>query len=142
MRALEPYIASLSLDVPPPAEQRNILDKIAAKGIERKVQKAEKKDNSSSSSSSSDSSTYSGKAQRKIAERVRKIDRDARKDLKKHPTRAAEIEEKRARKVNEVESMSRNLGTKSRKNDKRSEKEIKEACKMDFIVVETLESAQ
>ena len=108
MTALQPYIASLTLNVPPPSGERNVLEKLAAKGIERKRQKHDKNhrnragddgyssDSSSSSSSSSDSESDNDKAQRKMARRVRKINRKAKKDLRKHPANAVEIEEDRA----------------------------------------------
>lgn len=42
MAALAPYIASLTTDVPPPTKQRNILDKIAAKQVDKTTEKKEK----------------------------------------------------------------------------------------------------
>ncbi|KAF2107058.1 hypothetical protein BDV96DRAFT_461599, partial [Lophiotrema nucula] len=44
MQALAPYIAPLSLDVPPPAPPQNMLDKISAKTVARKLQNQNKKD--------------------------------------------------------------------------------------------------
>ena len=44
MQALQPYIAPLSLDVPPPTPQRHLLDKIGAKQVAHKIVKQEKKD--------------------------------------------------------------------------------------------------
>ncbi|KAF3034331.1 Serine/arginine repetitive matrix protein 2 [Didymella heteroderae] len=117
MSALQPYLANLSLDVPPPKGESSVLEKIAAKGIERRRRKQDKKyrkksgdsghssDSSSSSSrsSSSDSSSEEDKAQRKVARRLRKTNRKAKKDLKKRPSRAAEIEEDQVRKVRDIE---------------------------------------
>lgn len=42
MAALAPYIAPLTTNVPPPTKQRNILDKIAAKQLEKTTEKKEK----------------------------------------------------------------------------------------------------
>jgi hypothetical protein len=43
LRVLQPFFAELRFDVPPPAEQKNVLDKIAAKQVSRKISKREKK---------------------------------------------------------------------------------------------------
>lgn len=43
MEALRPYIAPLSLNVPPPTPQRHMLDKISAKQVAYKIAKQEKK---------------------------------------------------------------------------------------------------
>lgn len=151
MFALQSYIAQLSLDVPPPSGERNILDRIAAKGVEKKRQKQDKKhrrkygddgySSDSSSSSSSSSSSDEGKAQQKAARRVDSIDRKAEKDSRKHPHRAAEIEEERARKVQEVEEK---LVRSSRKNKntkkiaKKMEKDMEKVKRLEFLVVEAL----
>jgi len=39
LRVLEPFIAQLTLDVPPPTEQRNIIDRLAAKQIQDTIKK-------------------------------------------------------------------------------------------------------
>jgi hypothetical protein len=153
MSALQPYVADLSLDVLPPSGERNMLDKLAAKGIERRRRKQDGKhrkkseedgyssDSSSSSSSSSSSESSSGgdKAQRKAARRVRKIDRKAKKDLRKHPDRAAVIEEDRARKVQQVEIKPvRNAGKGTKRITKRAKEDLEKAKRLEFIVVEGL----
>ncbi|KAH8646871.1 hypothetical protein BX600DRAFT_518891 [Xylariales sp. PMI_506] len=43
LKALEPYIAPLCFDVPPPARQDNILDRISAKQLGYKMKRSEKK---------------------------------------------------------------------------------------------------
>lgn len=43
MVALSPYIAPLTTDVPPPTKQRNILDRIAAKQVDKTTEKKDKK---------------------------------------------------------------------------------------------------
>ncbi|KAF3001279.1 hypothetical protein E8E13_004269 [Curvularia kusanoi] len=159
MYALQPYVADLSFNVPPPSGERNILDRIAAKSIEKKRKKQEEKsrkndgyssDSSSSSSSSSDSDSEDDKSQRKIARRVRKINREAEKDLRRHPDRAAQIEEDRARKVFQAENKpSRDSGKEERKrkkkqskrlekSNKRQSKDLEKVRKLEFIVVEDM----
>ena len=43
LRALQPYIANLTVDVPPPTKQTNIFDKIAAKQQEMNIAKQQRK---------------------------------------------------------------------------------------------------
>jgi hypothetical protein len=43
IQAILPYTSPLSFDVPPPARQMNILDKLSAKQVEAKIFKKEKK---------------------------------------------------------------------------------------------------
>ncbi|EQB59445.1 hypothetical protein CGLO_00169 [Colletotrichum gloeosporioides Cg-14] len=43
MSALQPYIAPLTFDVPPPTKDRNIIDRLTEKQIQRRVKKKEKK---------------------------------------------------------------------------------------------------
>jgi hypothetical protein len=152
MTALQPYIASLTLNVPPPGGERNVLDKLAAKGIERKRQKQDKKhrnkdgndgyssDSSSSSSSSSDSDFDNDKAQRKMARRVvRKINRKAKKEARKYPANAVEIEEGRAKRVHQIENKPlRNADKRSKKRNKKLSKDLEKLKRLEFIVVEDL----
>ncbi|KAH8649379.1 hypothetical protein BX600DRAFT_475026 [Xylariales sp. PMI_506] len=44
LKALEPFIAPLSFDIPPPATQRSIINKISAKQIEQRIKKKQEKD--------------------------------------------------------------------------------------------------
>lgn len=151
MTALQPYIASLTLNVPPPSGERNVLDRLAAKGIERKRQKQDKNhrkradddgyssDSSSSSSSSSDSESDNDKAQRKMARRVRKINRKAKKDLRKHPANAVEIEEDRAKRVHQIENKPLRIADKgNKKRNKKLSKDLEKLKILEFIVVEDL----
>lgn len=151
MTALQPYIASLTLNVPPPSGERNVLEKLAAKGIERKRQKHDKNhrnragddgyssDSSSSSSSSSDSESDNDKAQRKMARRVRKINRKAKKDLRKHPANAVEIEEDRAKRVHQIENKPLRIAHKgNKKRNKKLSKDLEKLKRLEFIVVEDL----
>ncbi|KAF3049356.1 hypothetical protein E8E11_005380 [Didymella keratinophila] len=151
--AVQPYVADLSFDVPPPSGERNVLDKLAAKGIERRRRKQDEKhrkkfekdgyssdsSSSSSSSSSSGSSSEEDKAQRKAARRVRKIDRRARKDLRKHPGRAAEIEQNRERKVQQVMIKPiRDIGKGAKSMTKKLKKDLDQVKRLEFIVVQAL----
>jgi len=43
MEALAPYVAPLSTHVPPPSAQHNVLDKISAWQVARRISKQEKK---------------------------------------------------------------------------------------------------
>jgi hypothetical protein len=43
MHAIAPYIAPLSIDAPPPAPQRNMIDKISARQVAHKMSRQEKK---------------------------------------------------------------------------------------------------
>jgi hypothetical protein len=151
MSALQPFVADLSLDVPPPSGERNVLDKLAVKGIERRRRRKDKKhwkklkeggyssESGRCSNSSSGSSSEGEKAQRKAARRVRKIDREARKDLGKHPSRAAEIEEDRARKVQHVKDKPvRNASKGAKKTTEKMRKDLDQVMRLDFIVVEAL----
>ena len=151
MTALQPYIASLTLNVPPPSGERNVLEKLAAKGIERKRQKHDKNhrnragddgyssDSSSSSSSSSESESDNDKAQRKMARRVRKINRKAKKDLRKHPANAVEIEEDRAKRVHQIENKPLRIADKgNKKRNKKLSKDLEKLKRLEFIVVEDL----
>ncbi|USP74653.1 hypothetical protein yc1106_01927 [Curvularia clavata] len=149
MSALQPYIASLSFDVPHPSGEHNILDRIAVKGIERKRRKQERKSredgysSDSSSSSSSGSSSDETKAKRKAARRVRKIESKAKKDTRKHPTRAAEIEEDRAQKLDKVRGeLVRKADKGTKRLSKRSKKDLEKVKRLEFIVVEALGEQQ
>ncbi|KAF2731862.1 hypothetical protein EJ04DRAFT_554411 [Polyplosphaeria fusca] len=79
MRALEPFIASLSLDVPPPAPQVKMIDKIAAKQVARKLSKQEKS---------------ALKKQKKLMER-----KESGKDKQKDTEKQARKDEKKAKKL-------------------------------------------
>ncbi|KAJ9647534.1 uncharacterized protein PV06_00246 [Exophiala oligosperma] len=106
--ALQGQIAPLSFEVPPRAQQQNVMDKLAAKGVDRKILKSRKKglkqaqkqgvrlsqadlallgsDASSSDDSSSDSdqsNTKARKAAKKEEKRARKLARKEKKDAKK-----------------------------------------------------------
>ncbi|KAF4815604.1 hypothetical protein CGCSCA5_v007118 [Colletotrichum siamense] len=43
MSALQPYIAPLTFDVPPPTKDRNIIDRLTEKQVQRRVKKKERK---------------------------------------------------------------------------------------------------
>ncbi|KAK2740956.1 hypothetical protein CKAH01_18555 [Colletotrichum kahawae] len=68
MSALQPYIAPLTFDVPPPTKDRNIIDRLTEKRIQRRVKKKEKK---------------KGKRARKMR---RKQSRQERRQSKRHGT--------------------------------------------------------
>lgn len=68
MQTLAPYIAPLSLQVPPPTEQRSIIDKISAKQVEHRIRKEAK---------------VSQKRSEKLQEKGREKGKSAKKDWEK-----------------------------------------------------------
>lgn len=167
MQALAPYVAPLTLNVPPPTKQRNVLDKMSAKQIERSRQKQEKgqqkkdgysSDTGSGSSLSSDSSSSSDSSLEGMEKKIRsadaRIDRINRKAeldmLSKDPRAAAKVEEKRTKQIRKVEKKRaensrkverRNLKVDKKRNSK-SEKDIKKIARMEFLVIENLDAIQ
>lgn len=138
--ALQGQIAPLSFEVPPRAQQRNVMDKLAAKGIDRKILKGRKKGlrqahkqgvqlsqadlallGSDVSSASSDSSSSSSSSSSDS-------DRSSRKAKK----RAARKEEKRAKKLAKRERRD------AKKSAKRRGKDAKKVSKLKWIVIESL----
>jgi hypothetical protein len=146
MAALGPYIAPLTTDVPPPTTQRNILDKIAAKqvdkttekkekGLRKKQRKAQQKQESIErlrengynihnehhevyidDGSSSDSDSSTDSAESKIA----KLDREIKKINRKAD---AELLEKGSSKAAKIEhERSKELAKVQREKDKRERK--------------------
>ena len=150
MAVLAPYIATLTMDVPPPTRASNVLDRISASQTERirrkrgeKMMKAHKKgkgwNSSSSSSSSSDSDSDSSliSIDRKIAKVDHKIAHEEAKGqkklAKKSPSKAAEITKDMEKEIRHLESEKRKLRKESdKKEGKRSKKEAgRDARRMD-----------
>ncbi|KAH8894598.1 hypothetical protein GQ53DRAFT_820966 [Thozetella sp. PMI_491] len=151
MQALAPYVSPLSLDVPPPAPQRSVLDRISAKQIQHTIDKKEKKERKKQSASQSDSESDSDNSLdeklRKLDERVRKIDMKAEKDLaSKGPSKAYKVEEKRREELQKVEEDRQKVEGKGerrprkvdKKKDKKVNKELKQVEKMEYLVIESL----
>ncbi|KAI4686861.1 uncharacterized protein J4E84_005232 [Alternaria hordeiaustralica] len=139
LQALTPHIAPLSFNVPPPMEQRNALDRMAAKQIERRIRKKEEKSYSSDSSSSSLSSTSSiGESALTSHDEVngkqkRRSDKAERKRAKK--------EERKARKEERRSKKQERKGEKAHgKKGKKLEKDQRMVEKMDYIVIEPLDT--
>ncbi|KAI4949497.1 hypothetical protein J4E91_005236 [Alternaria rosae] len=137
LQALTPYIAPLSFNVPPPMEQRNALDRMVAKQIERRIKKKEHKGYSSDSRSSSLSSISSIEESALTShdevkgKQKRKADKAERKRAKK--------EEKKARKEQRRSKRQDRKGEKAHgKQCKKLEKEHKMVEKMEYIVIESL----
>ena len=128
LQALMPYTASLTFNVPPPTEQRNVLDKMAAKQIQRKTKKKEDDGYSSESSSSSSHGSHDQFRPQPgagLKGRDRKKAEKAEREWKKK-------EEKRSRRQDKKDAKSHE------KSGKRLDKEQKMAGKMEYIVVESL----
>lgn len=149
MEALRRSIAPISFDVPPPIFQRNVIDQMAAKQIERRRREKEKNGYSSSSPSSS-SSSDSDSASDIDSSAVRSIGPiDAhnlspkqRRRIKKTERRHARNEAKQARKERKSSRKSQKREAKARgKQDKGHSREQKKTTKMEYIVVEKLEAS-
>ncbi|CAN9209584.1 unnamed protein product [Alternaria alternata] len=140
LQVLMPHIAPLSFNVSPPMEQRNSLDRLAAKQIERRIRKEEEDSYSSDSSMSSVSSASSisstensmSKPRAELNSRERrKADKAERKREKKEEKRRRR-ERKRSRKQDRRDTKAHS------KPDRRMEKDQKTVAKMEYIVVESL----
>ncbi|KAI4938875.1 uncharacterized protein J4E92_000156 [Alternaria infectoria] len=138
LQALTPYIAPLSFNVPPPVEQRNALDRMAAKQIERRIKKKEQKGYSSDSCSGAESSISSDEESTLVShgevygKQKRRADKAERKRVKK--------EEKKARKEERRPKKQDQKGEKAHgKKGKKLEKEQKMVEKMEYIVIESLD---
>lgn len=149
LKALEGFIAPLDLDVPPPAEQTNVLDKISAKQVSRKISKDEKKElekqgkqikeqrkKSNNRSDDSDASSVIS-LECELQSLERKIDRinekaEERKRNAKDSRKFDKIEEKRVEEVEKVEKEirknERDLKKKTDKASKKAEKRESKAC--------------
>ena len=169
MAILQPCIAPLTTDVPPPAKTSNVLDQISASQIRRTTRKsgenmmkthAKQKKNSSSSSSDSDSDDSSliselAKVDRKIAKEEAKCQS---KLATKSPSKAAEIIKDKDKEVRHLESEKQKLqkelykkGIKreksaSKKASKAGQKQtkseaeaLKKVSRMEYIVIENLD---
>jgi hypothetical protein len=154
MKALAPYIAPLMFNVTPPNQQRNALDKIAAKQLERRVARTDKKDvkkhemavekhakyearlggESRLSSGqyvaedNSDASSIMSIEEKmvELAEDIEKINIKAEKKLlKKGPEKARKIEKKRQEDIARVEDDRRKAEVKLRQKMAEAEAKVK-----------------
>jgi hypothetical protein len=148
MQALMPYVAPLSFDVPPPTEQRSLIDKMSAKQIERRVQKNKKKEEQEAgktrhkhenistmhaasdahrgrydSDSSSDSSSDS-KEDRKRKKKLRKAERREEKSERRETKSERRHDEK--------------ISKAKKKQEKKVDKENEKAARIEFLVVEEM----
>jgi uncharacterized protein (DUF3084 family) len=73
MHALEPYIAPLTLDIPPPAAPRNMLDNISAKQVARRVEKQGKNLQKKLNKKSRKKHDRNAKAEAKAMEEIAKL---------------------------------------------------------------------
>lgn len=113
MKALEPYIASLRFDVPPPTAQRGLLDRLGAKQIEARMTRAEKKErekvmkrekSTRRESVSSDESDDFWTEMKKLERKIQIMNLKAEEELEEKGKRKAErIEERRLRDIIKVE---------------------------------------
>jgi hypothetical protein len=165
MKALAPYIAPLTFDVAPSNQERNVLDQIAAKQLERRVARKDKKDvkkhekkyakseaelgteNRLSSGpyvadDISDASSVLSIEQKMIehAEDIERINLKAEtKLLKKKPEKAKKIEKKRQENIVKVEEDRRK--TEARLQQRMAEGKVKRgkrAAKLEYILIENL----
>lgn len=163
MQSIAANIAPLSLDVPPPSEQRNIIDRMSAKQIESQIKRSEKsnrkellklreKDSKmarrSQGHSGGDSSDSSWEdEQRELDEKMQKIQRKADEKLADaSPRQASRIEERRAKEMRKIEreqkkldkEVEKKMSKASRKEDKKLSKDGRKAGRMEFVVVENI----
>ncbi|KKP03994.1 hypothetical protein THAR02_03909 [Trichoderma harzianum] len=163
MQSIAPNIAPLSLDVPPPSEQRNIIDRMSAKQVESQIKRSEKsnrkellklreKDSKmarrSQGHSGGDSSDSSWEdEQRELDEKIQKIQRKADEKLADaSPRQASRIEERRAKEMRKIEreqkkldkEVEKKMSKASRKEDKNLSKDGRKAGRMEFVVVENI----
>ena len=115
-QALTPCIAPLSFNVPPPIEQQNAVDRMAAKQIELRIKKREHTGYSSDSSSGSESNIGSNE-DFTLASHGEVNSRQNR--------RADKAERKRAKKKEK----------KARKEERRSEKQVRKGEKGKGVIV-------
>jgi hypothetical protein len=137
LQVLIPYVAPLSFDVPPPIEQRNALDRLAAKQIERRIKKKEGDGYSSDTSTSSVSSISSierltSKPRAELSDRQRrKLDKAERKRAKRDEKKAQK-EKMRSKKQDRKDAKAHG------RQEKRLQKDQKAVEKMEYIIVESL----
>ncbi|UKZ57913.1 hypothetical protein TrVGV298_011774 [Trichoderma virens] len=164
MQSISANIAPLSFNVPPPSEQRNIIDRLSAKQVESQMKKSEKKNRKKllelrekdakmsrrspapmgyAGSDSSDSSWED--EQQELDDKIRKIHRKADEKLvDASPRQASKIEEKREKEIRKIEREQRKLDKEVekkmskalRKQDKKLSEDGRKAGRMEFIVVE------
>lgn len=140
LQVLMPHIAPLSFNVSPPMEQRNSLDRLAAKQIERRIRKKEEDSYSSDSSMSSVSSASSiSSTENSMSKPRAELNSRERRKADKAERKREKKEEKRRRRERKRSRKQHRRDTKAHsKPDRRMEKDQKTVAKMEYIVVESL----
>ncbi|KAB2110980.1 hypothetical protein AG0111_0g799 [Alternaria gaisen] len=139
LQVLMPHIAPLSFNVSPPMEQRNALDRLAAKQIERRIRKKEDSYSSDSSMSSvSSASSISSTEDFMSKPRAELNSREKRKADKAERKREKKEEKRRRRERKRTRKQDRRDTKAHGKPNKRMEKDQKTVAKMEYIVVESL----
>lgn len=159
MEALAPYISPLSFDVPSPAPQRNLMDKISAKHVKSTLEKRERKQRQTQNKVRGDeekrarkSRAHSESGALEFKERLQELD-DKIKEInlkadeklisKQHP-RPAKIEGKRSKRIEKIEqkrirlieeSMEQRLEKDEGPGDSKERKKIE---RMEYIVIEVV----
>ncbi|KAJ0374631.1 hypothetical protein COL26b_007098 [Colletotrichum chrysophilum] len=155
MSALQPYVAPLTFDVPPPTKDRNIIDRLTEKQIQRRVKKKEKKkgkrarkmrrkqsrqerrQSERNGTSDSDMEHLNRKAEIVCSKADEKLEGASHKEAK-------DIQKKRDEKLRKIEEKMEKTAKKrekrAKKRGKHHAKDHKKANKMEFIVIESLES--
>lgn len=144
LAALEGYIAPLEWqDLPAHSDERNPLDKLSAKMLERKEKRQEKKI-AKHHEKGHDKERKEGRKlqeeEEKLAHEVEKVNRKADEELRKKPEEAAKIEEKRAEEMRKIEKdRAKAHGKFEEKVGKAGEHEGRAAKKFMWIVIQNLQ---
>ncbi|KAF4775626.1 hypothetical protein HER10_EVM0012678 [Colletotrichum scovillei] len=153
MRTLAPYVAPLSFEVPPPSKERNIVDRMTEKQIERAVKKKEKqrerkrsKIRNSNQDQLHDESKYVQcsdgsltdkkvlKFEKRYERNQRKMEKAERKAAekldKKEPLESKKIKRKEEKKIRKAEKKCQRLDEQGEEaNSRRADKMIKSQAK-------------
>lgn len=166
LRALDGRVAPVTFDVPPPNKQMNVLERMSASQVQRQQKKSEKKTRKDRAKAvdeiaknQKDGEKEFAKIDKDRAKVVRedqkersKIEREADKELAKKPKDLEKIERKREKELrkldHETEKEMRKLDKETEKVDRevvkeekkaqKEDKELKQARKILWIVVEDL----
>jgi hypothetical protein len=150
IRALQDYISPLAFDVPQPSEQTNTLEKMSAWKVQKQAEQSEKKALKDREKALKKENTAGGdsKAERDFEKKLAKIDkekekaqREYEKELRKGGERKAlrEFEREMQKLDREAEKAGKELekeSSKSRKDASKDDKEVKQADKVLWILVQ------
>ena len=152
MRALQDHISPLTFDVPEPSEQTNALEKMSAWKVQRQLEssekkalkdreKAKKKGSPGSGSSKAEKDFEKGLA--RIEKEREKAERDYEKGLRKGGERKAQCDlekemQKLDREIEKAEKEFEKESGKGRKDASKDDKELKQANKVLWILVEDI----